>query len=100
MIGKPVLHSAHMPVIIIKHARIALAGSAVMHHDELPAWVAPISSDPIDFITHRPREISITSATAAAAAAAEESRPKTSRFFVTRLLDGDFRRLFNGRLHW
>ena len=37
VIGKPVLHPAHVPVIIVEHPGVALAGAAIMDHDELPA---------------------------------------------------------------
>jgi len=37
MIGETILHSAHVPVIIIEDTRIPLPCAAVMHHNELPA---------------------------------------------------------------
>ena len=36
MVCQPVLHSANMPVIIIKDARVSLPCTAVMDNDELP----------------------------------------------------------------
>jgi len=36
MVCKPVLHSANVPMIVIKGARVALPRAAVMHHNELP----------------------------------------------------------------
>ena len=45
MIGKTVLHPAHMPMIIIERARVSLTRAAIVHDDELPAtpfhWRAP-----------------------------------------------------------
>ena len=49
VIGKTILHSADMPMIIIKNARVPLPRAAVVHHNELPA--APLNrraSDSID----------------------------------------------------
>jgi len=37
VIGKTVLHPAHMPMIIIEHARVSLSCAAIVHYDELPA---------------------------------------------------------------
>jgi hypothetical protein len=37
VIGKTVLHPAHMFVIIIEHARVSLSCATIVHHDELPA---------------------------------------------------------------
>ena len=37
MIRKPILHSADMPMIIIKNARVSLPGAAVVHDNKLPA---------------------------------------------------------------
>jgi hypothetical protein len=37
MIREAVLHSAHVPMIIIEHACIALPCATVVHDDELPA---------------------------------------------------------------
>jgi hypothetical protein len=37
MIGKTILHPAHVPVIIIEDTRVALPCAAIMHHNELPA---------------------------------------------------------------
>ncbi len=37
MIRKPILHSAHMSMIVIKHARVSLPRAAIVHDNELPA---------------------------------------------------------------
>ena len=37
MIGQPIPHPPHMPVIIIKNPRTPLSGTAVMDDDEFPA---------------------------------------------------------------
>ena len=37
MVGKTILHSANMPMIIIKNPRVPLPRTAIMHHNELPA---------------------------------------------------------------
>jgi len=37
MIGETILHPAHVPMVIIEDARVALPRAAVMHHNELPA---------------------------------------------------------------
>jgi len=37
MIRKTILHPADMPMIIIKNPRVSLPGSAIVHHNELPA---------------------------------------------------------------
>ena len=37
VIGKAILHPAHMPMIIIEHARVSLPGAAIVNHDKLPA---------------------------------------------------------------
>ena len=39
MIGQSVHHPPDMPVIIIEHSRVALAGPAIVNHDEFPAIV-------------------------------------------------------------
>ena len=36
MIGQPILHPAHMSVVIIEHARIPLPCTAIVHHNKLP----------------------------------------------------------------
>ena len=45
MIGETILHSAHVPMIVVEDAGVALPRAAVMHHNELPAtpfdWRAP-----------------------------------------------------------
>ncbi len=49
MIRKPILHTADMPMIIIKHTRVSLPCAAIMHDNELPAtpfhWRASDSVD-------------------------------------------------------
>ena len=49
MIGETILHTAHMPVVIIEHSRVSLPRTAVVHHNELPAtpfyWRAPDGFD-------------------------------------------------------
>ena len=37
VVGETILHSAHVPMIIIEHACIALPCATVVHDDELPA---------------------------------------------------------------
>ena len=37
MIGETILHSADMPMVVIKNARVSLPCPAVMHDNELPA---------------------------------------------------------------
>ena len=37
MIGETILHSAHVPVIIIEDTRVPLPCAAIMHDNELPA---------------------------------------------------------------
>ena len=37
VIGKTVLHAAHMPMVVIENARVSLSCAAIVHHDELPA---------------------------------------------------------------
>jgi len=37
VIGKTILHPAHVPMIVIEHAGVSLPCAAIVHHDELPA---------------------------------------------------------------
>jgi len=37
MVSEPVLHPAKMPMIVIKRGSVALACSAIVHNDVLPA---------------------------------------------------------------
>lgn len=53
MIGKPVLHPADVPVIVIEHPGVALPSAAVMHHNELPA--TPFHRCPPDSVNHGSR---------------------------------------------
>jgi len=55
MIGEAVFHFADLAMVIIEHLRIALAGSAVVYHDEFPA-VAGHRRSP-DLFDHRSTEI-------------------------------------------
>lgn len=47
MISETVLHSADMPVVVVKNARASLPCPAVVHDDELPA--PPQNRSAIDF---------------------------------------------------
>jgi len=58
MIGEPILHSAHMPVVIIENPGAALSCAAVVHNNELPATAHHRGA--IDFASDRPRKITIT----------------------------------------
>ena len=57
MIGETILHSAHVPVIIIEDTRIPLPCAAVMHHNELPA--TPFHRRASDRVDHGSRQITI-----------------------------------------
>src|SRR5262249_55006063 len=50
MISEPVTHPAHMAVVVIEDARVALPGAAGVHHAETP----PLAQDGsvIDFAAH------------------------------------------------
>lgn len=37
MIGETILHPAHMPMVIIEDARVALSRATIVYHNELPA---------------------------------------------------------------
>jgi hypothetical protein len=37
VVGEPISHSAHVPVVIIENPGAALSCAAVVHHNELPA---------------------------------------------------------------
>jgi len=58
MIGQPIAHSAHVPVIIIENPGAALSCAAVVHNDELPTTAHHRRA--IDFASDRPRKIMIT----------------------------------------
>ena len=58
MIGQPIAHSAHVPVIIIENPGAALSCAAVVHNDELPATAHYRRA--IDLASDRPRKIMIT----------------------------------------
>jgi hypothetical protein len=58
MIGEPISHSAHVPVVIIENPGAALSCAAVMHNNELPATAHHRGA--IDFASNRPRKITIT----------------------------------------
>ena len=49
MIRKTILHTADMPMVVIKHARVSLPRAAIVHNNELPAtsfhWRASDSVD-------------------------------------------------------
>ena len=62
MIGKTILHSAHVPVIIIEDTRVSLPCAAVMHHNELPA--TPFHRRASDRVDHGSRQITIVTRTA------------------------------------
>jgi len=47
MIGQPISHSAHVPVVIIENPGAALSCAAVVHNNELPATTH--HRGPIDF---------------------------------------------------
>lgn len=92
MIGQPILHVTHMPMIIIEDPCVPLPRAAVMHDDELPRWIAAIRRRAIDFRAHRAGQITITRAapasSAARAIAMEEAIPKAGLLLGTGLLDG------------
>ena len=50
MIGETILHSAHVPMIIIEDTRVALPCAAIMHHNELPA--TPFHRRAADRVNH------------------------------------------------
>ena len=52
MIGEPILHSTHVPVVIIENPGAALSCAAVVHNNELPATAH--YRGPIDFASDRP----------------------------------------------
>jgi hypothetical protein len=52
MIGEPISHSAHVPVVIIENPGAALSGAAVVHNNELPASAHHRGA--IDFASDRP----------------------------------------------
>ena len=69
MVCEPVLHPAKMAVVIIECGRVALASSAVVNNDKLPATTRHRRT--IDLIFHRASEITIARAAAGAASAAK-----------------------------
>ena len=95
MVGKPILHSAKMPVVIIEGRRIPLTSPAVMDHDVLPASAR--NRRAIDLCPHGCREIAIgRAAPASPPTAAKNARPESPWFFVAVLFN---RQLFRLR-HW
>ena len=52
MIGESILHSAHVPVVIIENPGATLSCAAVVHNNELPATAH--YRGPIDFASDRP----------------------------------------------
>ena len=88
MIGEPVLHVAHMAMVIVERARVALSRAAVVHDNHLPARIATIGRRAIDLGPDRSGEITKAGAAAAASSvAAEKPREKTSRLLVAVFLD-------------
>ena len=57
MIRETILHPAHAPMIIIKHARVPLARPAIVHHNELPA--ASFHRRASDCLDNGPRQIPV-----------------------------------------
>ena len=49
VIGQAILHVTNVSMIVIEHAGVTLTRATVMHHNHLPAGVAPISRRPINF---------------------------------------------------
>src|SRR5919201_6031848 len=62
MIGETILHSAHVPMIVIEHARVPLPCAAIVHHNELPA--APFHRRASDRFDNGSRQITVVSRTA------------------------------------
>src|SRR5215510_9435049 len=62
MIGETILHSAHVPVIIIEDTRVPLPCAAIMYYNELPA--TPFHRRAPDRVDYGPRQITIVSRTA------------------------------------
>ena len=58
MIGKAVLHSADVSMVIIEYARVALPRATVVDHDELPA--TPLDRRAPDFFDNRPGQVAVT----------------------------------------
>ena len=50
VISKSIAHPAHISVVVIEDARIALPGAAVVHYNKLPA--APLHPRATDFFDH------------------------------------------------
>jgi len=53
MIGKTILHPAHMPMVIIEDARVPLPRATIVYHNELPA--TPFDGCSSDRVDHRSR---------------------------------------------
>ena len=53
MIGQPVPHPAHMSMVIIENASVALTRAAVVNHDELPT--PALHRRAPDLLDHRSR---------------------------------------------
>ncbi len=104
MISEAVLHSAHMPMVIIEDARVSLPRPTVVHNNELPA--APFDWRAADRFDHRSCEIAVTAFTAPG------PRPKTSArrrrrrrfetliFFEPGFLDYNLSSLFRRTSAW
>ncbi len=52
MIRETVLHVANVTMVIIEHRGVALSRTAVVHDDKLPARIASIGRNAIDFGPH------------------------------------------------
>ena len=90
MIGKTILHPAHVPMIIIEDTRVALPRAAIMHHNELPA--TPFHRRASDRFDHRSRQITIVTRTARPGPETSSRRRRWRRletlvFFQTRFFD-------------
>lgn len=84
MIRQPVLHSADMPMVVIKDRGVALARAAIVHDNVLPSPSRHRGA--INCSAHGRREITITAA-ASPLTAAEESSPKTAGLLITIFFD-------------
>ena len=69
MISEAVLHPAHVPMVIIKHARVPLPRAAIVHYDELPA--TPFHWRASDCFDYGSRQVTVVARTA-------RPRPETS----------------------
>ena len=97
LIGQPILHVPHMPVVIIEYARISLPRAAVMDNDELPASLRHRRT--INFAAHRTGQIAVARSAPAAAPAAsvEKAIPKTGLIFAG-LFNRELRRFLGSRV--